>query len=90
VSKKTNTLIFILAGTVFNIIVTILCLFLLLVIYGAVFSNLLPESSAPMVIPFIFVASLVASFFIYRLAIKIFMKKVDMDKYFDPIFGPRR
>ena len=89
-SKKSNTLLFILAGTVFNIIITMISFFLFLLIYGGVLGNLLPEGSAAFAIPFIFVASIVTSFFIYRLAIKLFMKKVDMDKYFDPIFGPKR
>ena len=88
-SKKTNTLLFILGGTVFNILVTLLCFILFLVIYGY-FQSFLPESSAAWILPVIFIASIVVSFFIYRLAIKIIMKKVDFEKYFDPIFGPRR
>jgi hypothetical protein len=88
-SKKTNTLLFILGGTVFNILVTLLCFIIFLVIYGR-FLPMLPESSAAWMLPVIFVASIVASFLIYRLAIKIIMKKVDMEKYFDPIFGHRR
>jgi hypothetical protein len=88
-NKKTNTLLFILGGTVFNILVTILCFIILLVIYGRFFTQL-PEDSAAWILPVIFVVSIVASFLVYRLAIKIIMKKIDMEKYFDPIFGPRR
>jgi hypothetical protein len=90
VNKKTNTLLFILGGTVFNIIVTILSFTTLLLIYGKFFANLLPERGAAYAIPVIFVASIIASFFIYRLVIRTLFKKVDMGKYFDPIFKQRR
>ena len=63
---------------------------LLIVFFSAVLYPLLPQSSGVWVIPVIFVLSIVGSFLIYRLAIKILMKKVDMEKYFDPIFGKRR
>ena len=86
-SKKTNTLLFILGGTVFNILVTVLCLIIFLVIYGRVLYPILPEGSVAWIMPVIFIASIVASFLIYKLALKILMKKVDLEKYFDPIFG---
>ena len=86
-SKKTNTLLFILGGTVFNIIITVLCFIIFLLIYSKILYPHLPESSGAWVLPVIFVASIVASFLIYRFAVKIIMKKVDMEKYFDPIFG---
>ena len=89
-SKKTNTFLFILAGTVFNILVTILCFVILLVVYGRFLQPILPESATGIALPIIFIAAIVASFLVYRLVIKIVMKKVDMEKYFDPIFGPRR
>ena len=91
-SKKTNTLLFVLGGTVFNILITILAFFLLLALCSAlIFPRLAPDSMAwSWVITGIFIASIVISFLVYRLAIKIIMKKVDMDKYFDPIFRPRK
>ena len=89
-SKKTNTLLFILGGTIFNILVTVLCFILLLVFYSAVLAKMLPENSGAWVMPVIFMASIIASFFLYKFVIKLIMKKIDMDKYFDPIFGPRR
>ena len=88
-SKKTNTLLFILGGTVFNIIITILCFFIFLAIYSRVLYPVLPESSAAWVLPIVFVASIAASFFVYRQAVKMVTKKIDMEKHFDPIFGRR-
>jgi Fe2+ transport system protein B len=88
-SKKTNTLLFILGGTVFNILVTIISFVVFLAIFSRFYAAL-PESAAGWAIPAIFVLSIVVSFVVYRVAIKIITKKVDMEKYFDPLFGPRR
>ena len=89
-SKKTNTLLFILGGTIFNILVTLITFVILLFIYSKFIYFALPEESVAWMMPIMFVLSIVASFLIYRVVIKIVMKKVDMEKYFDPIFGPRR
>jgi len=91
-NKKTNTLLFVLGGTVFNILITIISFILFLALCSAfVFPHVSPDSSAwSWIMAGIFVAAIVSSFLVYRLAIKIIMKKVDMDKYFDPIFKPRR
>ena len=89
-SRKTNTLLFILGGTVFNIIITVVCFLVLMVVFSTFLYPRLPEDSAAWILPAIFIASIVASFFIYRVALKQIMKRVDMEKHFDPIFGPRR
>jgi hypothetical protein len=88
-NKKANTIIFILAATGFNIIVTMLCFLLLLLFYSRFIFPLLPEESVAWALPGIFVGSIVASVLIYRLVVKLLMKKVEMEKYFDPIFGRR-
>ena len=88
-NKKTNTLLLIIGGTVFNIVVTVLCFVLFLLVYGRFLSPHLPEGSDALMIPVNFVLSIVASLFIYRKAIKVVMKKVDMEKYFDPVFTRR-
>ena len=89
-NKKTNTLFFVIGATLFNILVTIFFSILLLIFYSSVIYPAFPESGSVWVMPIIFVLSIIGSFFVYRLAIKILMKKVDMEKYFDPIFGKRR
>ena len=89
-SKKTNTVLFIIGGTAFNIIITVLSFIILLVLYGSLLLPRLPEGGGTWGIPVIFIVSIVVSFLAYRLLIKIIMKKVDMEKHFDPIFGPRR
>ena len=88
-SKKTNTLLFILGGTVFNILITVLFFLVFMAIYIRFIYPALPEDSAAWALPVIFVVSIAASFFVYRQAVKMVTKKLDMEKYFDPIFGRR-
>jgi uncharacterized membrane protein (DUF485 family) len=89
-SKKTNSILFILGATVVNIVLTLALMILLLVIYARFIAPLLPAESAAWGIPVIFIGAIVASFFIYRAGIKVLSKKVDIDKNFDPLFGRRK
>jgi len=89
-SKKTNTLLFILGATLFNVIVTVACFIILVLLYGKFFFNVLPKSGDAWALPIIFIISIAASFFVYRSLIKLLMKKIDMTKYFAPIFGAAR
>jgi len=89
-SKKTNTFLFIIGGTIFNILVTMISFLVFIFIYSKFFYGKVSDNSAAWLLPVFFAAAIAASFFIYRLAIKILIKKVDMDKYFNPIFVSRK
>ena len=89
-SKKTNTLWFILGATAFNIITTLIFFILLLVVYARLLLPYLPETAGAWGFPIIFIGSIALSFVLYRFALKFLMKKVDLEKHFDPIFGRRR
>ncbi|MCL2881251.1 MAG: leader peptide processing enzyme [Treponema sp.] len=89
-SKKSNTLLFVLGATVFNILTTIIFLILLLLIYARLLVPMLPESVAPWGFLVCFVGGIALSFVLYRIILKQIMKKYDLEKYFDPIFGPRK
>ena len=100
-SKKTNTLLFILGATVVNILTTILCFIILFAIFA---SFIVPVFIGPQADPeseivsttytwgllICFIGAIVLSFVLYRLVLKLIMKKIDFDKHFDPIFGRRR
>ena len=88
-SKKTNTVLFILGGTILNIFVTVLSFLVFLVIYSRFLYPKSSDNIAAWVLPVIFLASILVSFLVYRLVIKIIIKKVDMNKHFDPILGAR-
>jgi hypothetical protein len=89
-NKKLNTALFILGATLFNILVTILCFVGLLLLYARFIMSLLPEEGRAWGFPLIFIAAIIISFLVYRLALKLLMQKVDMGTYFDPIFGKRK
>jgi len=88
-NKKANTLLFILGATLFNILITILAFILLLAIYANLIMRHLPVNAQTWALVVIFIAAIALSFVIYRFALRFLMKKINIDKYFDPIFGGR-
>ena len=85
-NKKVNTALFILGATLFNIIVVIISFLLFYFLYAKFIMGLIPNSDNSWAFNIIFIASIVVSFFAYRIVLKFLLKKVDIEKYFDPIF----
>ncbi|MCL2269982.1 MAG: leader peptide processing enzyme [Treponema sp.] len=85
-NKRLNTVLFILGATLFNILVTVLSFLLLLIIYAQFALKLLPEGTQMWSFPLIFIAAMVIAFIVYRYALRFLMKKIEMEKYFDPLF----
>jgi len=88
-NKKVNTLIFILAGTVFNVLIAIGSFILLSLLYMRFLMMIIPEQSRSWGFTFIFLASLAISFLVYRLALKFLLTKFKAEDYFDPLFIKR-
>ena len=89
-SKKTNSILFILGATLINIVITLICMFILLAVYARVIVPLVPAESAGWGIPIIFISAVIISFLVYRVGVKLFMKKVDVEKNFDPLFSRKK
>jgi hypothetical protein len=89
-NKKANTLWFILGATLFNILVSVFCFVVLLFLYARFLIPLFPnpENTAVWGFPFIFIAAVVLSFFIYRLVLKGLLKRINPEKHF--LFGKSR
>ncbi|GAB6393399.1 MAG: leader peptide processing enzyme [Treponematales bacterium] len=85
-SRKSNTVLFITAATVFNILVTFGAFTGLLLFYGYVIVPALPPQAEHWGLPFIFLLAVAFSFAIYRLFLNLLTKKVDMQKHFGPVF----
>jgi hypothetical protein len=85
-NKKVNTLLFILGATVFNIFVTIVGFVVFTFLYVRFFMELIPEAGRSWGFTLIFLASIAVSFLVYRWLLKYLLKKVDVEKYFDPLF----
>ncbi|GHT64546.1 hypothetical protein FACS1894110_04420 [Spirochaetia bacterium] len=88
-NKKTNTWLFILGATVFNILITIISFFVLLLIYARFIIKFIPEAGQAWGFPIIFIGAIALSFVLYRVILKYLLKRFDVEKYFDPIFGRR-
>jgi hypothetical protein len=88
-NKKVNTVLFILGATIFNVLVIgilyFICYALLILVY-----NESMNSFIEIVFMGIMLGSIVGGFFIYRVVLKIISKKIDMDKYFEPLFSRRK
>ncbi len=89
-NKKANTVVFMIGATIFNVIITVVCFVILLIIYGKFIAPILPQEGAVIGLPFIFIIAIVLSFVIYRFALNFFMKHFDVEKNFAPLFKSRR
>jgi len=89
-NKKVNTILFILGATVFNIIVTVLSFLLLLILNAKVLLKILPQGAQTWSFPFMFITALAISFFVYKFVLGKIIKKVDVEKYFDPLINAAR
>jgi hypothetical protein len=85
-NKKLNTILFILGETLFNIIVAMVSGFIFILFYAKFLNQLIPPGGQSWAFFLIFISSLAVSFFVYRYALKYLMTKVDIEKYFDPLF----
>lgn len=85
-NKKVNTVLFILGATVFNIIMMILILVLGLALISVFVGENLGAGAAQILFLLLFVASIAGAFFLYHRAVKLLSRKIDMEKYFHPIF----
>jgi len=88
-NKKLNTVFFILGATLFNVIVAIISFILFMLLYVRFIMNLIPEQSRSWGFTLIFLASIAVSFLVYRFVLKYLLTKVNVEKYFDPIFVRR-
>ena len=89
-NKKANTALFIVGATVVNILLMII----LIIIGFAIISAVLPQKANPQLASIlflvVFLAAIAGSFFIYHKVVQFVSKRVDMEKYFHPIFKPRK
>lgn len=89
-NKKLNTVLFILGATLVNIITMLIILVLGLVLISRALPDAAQESAGQFLFLLVFLIAIGGSFYIYHRLIKYISKKIDMDKYFHPIFRPGR
>jgi hypothetical protein len=89
-NKKLNTVLFILAASVLNIVVMILLMTILFALMALVLPPDIGAGLGQVIFLIVFALSIGGSFFAYHRFIGFLSKKIDMEKYFHPIFKGRR
>ena len=90
-NKKLNTMLFMIGATLVNVIMIIVFWILLYLLLMNFLVPILPEGSdKTWIFVLIFIGAIVLSFIAYRALMKFLEKKIDIEKYFDPIFLRRR
>jgi len=88
-NKKVNTALFLIGATIFNLLIIFILSIGSMLLIVSIFGQSIQEIFAYLFI-FVLIGSLVASFFIYGVVMKKITAKIDMEKYFHPIFKKRR
>ena len=89
-NKKANTVLFVLGATVFNLLIMFILIVVFLVLISVVFRDSLGPNLISVLMIVVFVGSIAASFFIYSRVVKWLDRKIDMDKYFIPLFRRKK
>lgn len=82
-NKKANTLIFILCGTIVNLLIAILFIGILLLLVGQFQNSLGPYMAT--VVPVAFFTGLIAAMFVYQKLTKWVVSKFHLEDKLDPI-----
>ncbi len=91
-NKKLNTVYFLLAATVLNLLILILLAIILGVAVGSIYQkfNVDSEGLSMLAVIVILFGSIGGTFFLYSKIVKWAMKKWSLEQYIEPIFSRRR
>ena len=90
-SKKTNSIIFMLVATLVNLALLVVFFILGFVILGVLGSKFpVLQEAAPVLILVVFAAAIFGSFFLYSRIVKWATARFDLENKLDPIFTPKR
>ncbi|MDR3357183.1 MAG: hypothetical protein LBO04_08390 [Spirochaetaceae bacterium] len=88
-TKKGNTILFVIAAAGFNILLTVLIFIAMFLLFFVFIKPFISDNFIVFVLPLIFIVSVFLSFVIYRTLLRRFLNKIDMDKYFNTDFSFR-
>ncbi|MDR0322250.1 MAG: leader peptide processing enzyme [Treponema sp.] len=88
-NKKLNTVLFILGATLFNVIVAVISFIILLILFTKFITPLIPPTGYQWGFTLIFLSSIAISIAVYRVVLRYFLDKIEIEKYFDPLFVKR-
>jgi undecaprenyl pyrophosphate phosphatase UppP len=88
-NKKVNYALFLIAATIVNIVIMILLFVIPTVILAVILEDKM-QSVWPFLIIILPVVAIGGGYFIYSKLFKLFREKVDMNKYFEPLFKKKK
>ena len=88
-NKRVNTFLFLLGATIVNIVSMVVVMFGGLFLLARVLPERTQESAGRLLFILLFLGSIGVAFLVYNRIIRLISKKIDMDKYFHPIFRRR-
>jgi ABC-type Na+ efflux pump permease subunit len=88
--RKMNTVLFIIGATIFNIFMMMVLLTVGIAVLSMAVDQESNQNLVQILMVLIFIGAIAGAFFIYHRAVKLLSKKIDMDRYFHPLFGAKR
>jgi hypothetical protein len=88
-NKTLNTILFLVAATVVNLLIMLAILLVPLMIILAFFRESVKDAM-PFIFMILFTASFLGGFFIYNLLLNFVRKKIDLEKYIHPILSGKK
>jgi len=89
-NKKLNSVLFILCATLFNILIALVSFIIFTIMYIKFLVMKIPESSRSWALSGILLIAIGVSFLVYRVVLKYLINKIEIEKYFDPLFVRKR
>lgn len=85
-NKKLNTVLFILAASLLNIVIMAVLAFVPIILFWHFFAKSLDQTVVVFISMFLITGAILGTFAIYNIIMKKFSEKVELEKYFDPLF----
>jgi len=89
-NKKLNTAFFIVGASILNVILMVILMTVGLALISLIIPENISSTIASALFILVFLLSVAGSFFAYHKGIKLLANRVNMDKYFHPIFSSRK
>ena len=89
-NKKANTVIFLIAATIFNLFLMLVFIILFIIIPPIVLGEDMYQRVSFYLAPLMIIAGIVIAFFVYNRIMKFLQKKFDFEKYLEPLFKKKR
>jgi membrane protein implicated in regulation of membrane protease activity len=89
-NRRINSVLFVIAATIANIVVMMILFVVLLLVFARFFAPSLPPQANQIMLMVLFVGSVVATYVIYHRVVRRLGEQYDLQKYFGPIFGKDR